>query len=297
MRLEKKATVVSTSVAGVLVLMKMTIGIMSGSISILASAIDSLLDFLVSLFNFFALHNSEKDPDETFNFGRSKIEPLAAVIEGVVILLSAFFILYEALTKIVHPHNVSFLGESIYVMIASFVATSFLVLFLKYVAKKTNNMVIRADAIHYQTDLFSNGAVLFALFAISYTGKSLIDPILGIVIAFYMIYSSIPIIKEGTLMLLDAALPEEEKAKIIKIIEAEALIQTYHYLQTRESGSHIFVSVHTVFDVDISLYDAHLIADKIEAKIKKEFQEKKTHILIHMDPYDDSEINKEEEKH
>ena len=297
MRLEKKATVVSTSVAGVLVLMKMTIGIMSGSISILASAIDSLLDFLVSLFNFCALHNSEKDPDETFNFGRSKIEPLAAVIEGVVILLSAFFILYEALTKIVHPHNVSFLGESIYVMIASFVATSFLVLFLKYVAKKTNNMVIRADAIHYQTDLFSNGAVLFALFAISYTGKSLIDPILGIVIAFYMIYSSIPIIKEGTLMLLDAALPEEEKAKIIKIIEAEALIQTYHYLQTRESGSHIFVSVHTVFDVDISLYDAHLIADKIEAKIKKEFQEKKTHILIHMDPYDDSEINKEEEKH
>lgn len=297
MRLEKKATVVSTSVAGVLVLMKMTIGIMSGSISILASAIDSLLDFLVSLFNFFALHNSEKDPDETFNFGRSKIEPLAAVIEGVVILLSAFFILYEALTKIVHPHNVSLLGESIYVMIASFVATSFLVLFLKYVAKKTNNMVIRADAIHYQTDLFSNGAVLFALFAISYTGKSLIDPILGIVIAFYMIYSSIPIIKEGTLMLLDAALPEEEKAKIIKIIEAEALIQTYHYLQTRESGSHIFVSVHTVFDVDISLYDAHLIADKIEAKIKKEFQEKKTHILIHMDPYDDSEINKEEEKH
>ena len=297
MRVEKKATVVSTSVAGVLVLMKMTIGIMSGSISILASAIDSLLDFLVSLFNFFALHNSEKDPDETFNFGRSKIEPLAAVIEGVVILLSAFFILYEALTKIVHPHNVSFLGESIYVMIASFVATSFLVLFLKYVAKKTNNMVIRADAIHYQTDLFSNGAVLFALFAISYTGKSLIDPILGIVIAFYMIYSSIPIIKEGTLMLLDAALPEEEKAKIIKIIEAEALIQTYHYLQTRESGSHIFVSVHTVFDVDISLYDAHLIADKIEAKIKKEFQEKKTHILIHMDPYDDSEINKEEEKH
>ncbi len=296
MRLEKKATVVSTSVAGLLVLIKMSIGIMSGSIAILASAIDSMLDFLVSLFNYFALHNSEKNPDETFNFGRSKIEPLAAVIEGVIISFSALFILYEALVKIAHPRELSFLNQSIYVMVASFIATFFLVAFLKYVAKKTNNMVIRADAMHYQTDLFSNGAVLFALAAISYTGEALIDPILGIAIAFYMIYSAVPIIKEGILMLLDAALPEEERAIIIKIIEAEPVIQAHHYLQTRESGSHIFVSVHAVFNVSISLYDAHLVADRVEAKIKEQFKDKKCHILIHMDPYDDSEINEDEEE-
>ncbi len=296
MRLEKKATVVSTSVAGVLVLIKMSIGIMSGSIAILASAIDSMLDFLVSLFNYFALHSSEKTPDNIFNFGRSKIEPLAAVIEGVVISLSALFILYEALVKIIYPKEMRFISESIYIMVTSFVITFILVAFLKYVAKKTNNMVIRADAMHYQTDLLSNGAVLFALGAIHYTDEYLIDPILGVAIAFYMIYSAVPIIKEGILMLLDAALQEEDREKIKKIIESEPVIQAYHYLQTRESGSHIFISVHAVFNISISLYDAHLIADRVEAKIREQFQDKKTHILIHMDPYDDSEINEEEEE-
>ena len=296
MRLEKKATVVSTSVAALLVLIKMTVGVLSGSIAVLASAIDSLLDLTVSLFNFFALSNAEKNPDENFNFGRNKIEPLAAVIEGTVISLSGLFILYEALIKIAHPREMSNMAESMYVMIASFIITAFLVAFLTYVAKKTKNMVIRADALHYKTDLFSNGAVLLALAAISYTGEELIDPILGIAIAIFMIYSSIPIIKEGILMLLDAALPQADRDSIEEILNSEPIIQTHHYLQTRESGSHIFISVHAVFNVSISLYDAHLIADKVEARIRELFEDKKCHILIHMDPYDDSDINEEEEQ-
>jgi len=295
MRLEKKATVVSTSVAALLVVMKMTVGVLSGSIAVLASAIDSFLDLTVSLFNYFALHNAEKDPDEQFHYGRSKIEPLAAVIEGVVVSLSALFILYEALLKIVHPREMVHMTESIVVMIVSFIITALLVTFLNNVARKTKNMVIKADALHYKTDLFSNGAVLMALVLISYTAEELIDPILGIGIAIYMIYSAIPIIKEGVLMLLDAALPEEEIEKIVAIIKNEPIITAYHNLKTRESGSHVFISVHAVFNVSISLYDAHLIADKIEARIKELFEDKKTHMLIHMDPYDDSEINDEEE--
>lgn len=291
MRLEKKATVVSTSVAGILVIIKMTVGIFSGSIAVLASAIDSFLDLTVSLFNYFALHNAEKDPDDKFHYGRSKIEPLAAVIEGAIISLSALFILYEALGKIAHQRAMEHIQESILVMIVSFVITAFLVGFLNYVVKKTNNMVIKADALHYKTDLFSNGAILMALALIAYTGEQLIDPILGIGIAFYMIYSAFPIIKEGVLMLLDAALSEEDLQRIQEIIENEPIISAYHDLKTRESGSHIFISVHAVFNVSISLYDAHLISDRIEDKIRKLFNDKKTHILIHMDPYDDSDIN------
>jgi len=297
MRLEKKATIVSTSVAGLLVLMKMTIGILSGSIAVLASAIDSMLDLLVSVFNYFALHLAEKDPDDKFHYGRSKIEPLAAVIEGVVISFSALFILYEALSKFVHPKDMKHMDISIAVMIASFIITSFLVYFLTKVAKQTDNMVIKADALHYKTDLFSNGTVLFALAVISYTGEQIIDPILGIVIAVYMIYSSIPIIKEGILMLLDVALDNEEIDKIIAILDEEKAITNHHYLQTRQSGSHIFVSVHVVFNISTSLYDAHLISDKLEDKIRALFQEKKTHVLIHMDPYDDSEINELEDRY
>lgn len=295
MRLEKKATIISTTVAATLVIIKMTVGILSGSIAVLASAIDSMLDLVVSLFNYFALHTAEKNPDEKFHFGRSKIEPLAAVIEGVVISFSALFILYEALSKIMHPREMGYMNESIAVMIVSFVITAFLVVFLNSVAKKTDNMVIRADALHYKSDLFSNGAILLALLSIHYTDEPLIDPILGVAIAFYMIYSAIPIIKEGILMLLDAALPQEEIDKIEAILNAEEAIKAHHFLQTRESGSHIFISVHAVFNVSISLYEAHLVSDKVEAKLKALFKEKKTHVLMHMDPYDDSEINEEEE--
>lgn len=297
MRLEKKATVVSTSVAGLLVLIKMTVGILSGSIAVLASAIDSMLDLLVSLFNYFALHTAEKDPDEQFHFGRSKIEPLAAVIEGVVVAFSALFILYQALVKIAHPREMVHMTESIVVMIVSFIITAFLVYFLNYVAKKTQNMVIKADALHYKTDLFSNGAVLIALVLISYTAEELIDPILGVGIAFYMIYSAIPIIKEGVLMLLDAALEPADIEKIKTVLDAEAAIKSYHYLQTRESGSHIFVSVHAVFNVSISLYDAHLVSDNVEDEIRDLFPNKKTHTIMHMDPYDDSDINEEEDRY
>ena len=96
-------------------------------------------------------------------------------------------------------------------------------------------------------------------------------------------------------MLLDAAIPDEDIEKVKDIIKSEPVITTYHDLKTRESGSHIFVSVHTVFNVSISLYEAHLIADRVEDKIRELFEDKKTHILIHMDPYDDSEINEIEE--
>ena len=297
MRLEKKATVVSTSVAGLLVLIKMSIGILSGSIAVLASAIDSFLDLTVSLFNYFALNNAEKDADEQFNFGRSKIEPLAAVIEGTVISLSAIFILYEALAKMVHPQEMEYMQSSIVVMLISIVITLGLVMFLNYVAKKTNNMVIKADALHYKTDLFSNGAVLLALALISFTGEALIDPVLGVGIAIYMIYSAIPIIKEGILMLLDAALPQDEIQKIKDILESEELVNDYHFLKTRESGSHIFISVHAVFNETISLYDAHLVSDRLEEKMRDIFEDDKTvHIIIHLDPYDDSIINEEEAK-
>jgi cation diffusion facilitator family transporter len=297
LRLEKKATVASSSVAAILVFIKLAVGIMSGSIAVLASAIDSLLDLIISMFNYFALHNAEKDPDEKFHFGRSKLEPLAAVIEGTIISLSALFILYEAIANIIHPKEMLYMTEGVYVMIASVLITGGLVIFLNYVAKKTNNMVIRADALHYKTDLFSNGAVLIALIVIQYTGEQLIDAVLGIAIAIYMIYSAIPIIKEGVLMLLDVALEREDVAKIEEILKNEPEITNYHYLRTRVSGSHIFISYHAVFNTEISLYDAHTVADKIESKIKELFSEdKKVHILTHMDPYDDAEINEEEEE-
>jgi cation diffusion facilitator family transporter len=297
MQIEQKATVVSMSVATMLVIVKMTIGIMSGSVAVLASAIDSLLDLCVSAFNFFALGHAQKEPDDKFNYGRGKLEPLAAVIEGTIIAISALFVLYEAIQKIIHQTPTSHLEESIWVMVFSIIITGGLVLFLTFIAKKTNNMVIRADALHYKTDLFSNGAVLFALGLISLTNIEIIDPILGIVIAIYMFYSTIPIIKEGVLMLLDVSMQEEEVEKIKYILDNEKDITTYHFLNTRSAGSHVYISVHLVFNVTMTLYDAHVVGDKIEVKLKKLFPEYKVHTMMHLDPYDDSQINEDEDQY
>jgi cation diffusion facilitator family transporter len=294
MRLEQKATFISSFTAAVLVIMKMVVGVMSGSVAVLASAIDSFLDFSVSIFNYFALNQSGKAPDEQFNFGRSKLEPIAAVIEGTIISLSGAFIFYEAMLKIMHHRPTEYLNESIGVMLVSIVVTAILVAFLHHVAKKTNNMVIRADALHYKTDLFTNAAILIALLVIAYTDYGLIDPILGFLIAIYMVYSAFPIIKEGTLMLMDISLDEEDVEKIRELINNDPNVTDYHYLQTRQSGPDKFISVHLVFNVSITLYDAHHISDQIEAGIKKLFGEDRTHVIIHMDPYDDSIVNDEE---
>lgn len=289
MRIEKQATLISTTVAFFLVTFKLTIGIISGSVAVLASAIDSLLDMLVSTFNYFALHNAEKEPDEYFNFGRRKLEPLAAVIEGTVISLSALFILYEATSKLLKGTPIERLDLSIGVMVVSLVVTAALVLFLHRVAKKTGNMVIEADALHYKTDLLTNGAILVSLAVIHFTDYAFIDPVLGIGIAAYMIYSAFPLIKEGILMLLDAALDPQSVTKIQAILDNEEDISGYHDLRTRRSGSDIYMSVHLVFSISTSLYDAHLVGDRIELAVKKLFPDNNVHPLIHLDPYDDSE--------
>ncbi len=294
MRLEKKATLVSISTALLLVVMKMTVGIFSGSVAVLASAIDSLLDFSVSLFNFFALHTSEKEADKRFNFGRSKIEPIAAVVEGTIIIMSALFIGYEAIIKIIHPRETLYINESIWVMVASLIATAGLVTFLLYVAKKSNNMVIRADALHYKVDLLSTGAILLALIVMNYTDMPLIDPVLGFAIAIYMIYSAFPIIKESVLMLLDVALEEEEYERVEAVLLKNIDITGYHFLKTRISADEIFISVHVVFTVSISLYDAHKVSDDIELAFANLFPDNRVHSIIHLDPYDDSDINEDE---
>lgn len=291
MRIEQKATLISTTVAFILVAFKLTVGIISGSVAVLASAIDSLLDMVVSMFNYFALHNSDKEPDEHFNFGRRKLEPLTAVIEGTIISLSALFILYTAISKLVQSSPIEHLDLSIGVMIASIVVTAGLVLFLDTIAKKTKNMVIKADTLHYKTDLLTNTVVLISLGLISLTNYTYIDPILGIGIGIYMIYSAYPIIKEGILMLLDVALDPQSVEKINKLLDSQLDINGHHDLRTRRSGSDIYLSVHIVFGISASLYDAHTTGDRIELALKNLFPDNNVYALIHLDPYDDSEPN------
>ncbi len=288
---QKKATIVSSSVAALLTLIKLFIGIASGSVAVLASAIDSVLDFFVSIFNYFAIKNSEKPADELFNYGRGKIEALASVIEGSIISVSGLYLLYQAVLKAINNEITSYINISLIVMAISIIITLMLVYYLNKVAEQTKSMVIKADALHYKTDMYSNGAVLVSLIIIQFTGYEIVDAIIGGGISIYIMYSAYGLIKDGVLILLDHSLDEKIVEDIKGIITNEKDVNGYHMLKTREAGHQTFVDTHLVFDTLITLMDAHRTSDAIERKIKRLDENRDWIISIHLDPVDDSITN------
>lgn len=288
MTAQKKATIISSSMAAILAIAKLVVGILSGSVAVLASAIDSLLDFGASVFNYFAIHNAEKPADSTFNYGRGKIEALAATTEGAIITVSGLYIIYESISKFLNGNHIEGVGISLYVMIASFIATLLLVAYLNKIAKETDNLVIKSDALHYKTDVYSNGAIMFSLVVIAITDFKPIDSIMGLIIGIYIIISAYGLIKEGVLMLMDRALDDELVTRITDIIHNEPNVTSYHFLKTRKSGNVNFVDVHLVFNRDMSLWDAHRASDSIEAQIMDMDEDVEWHFNMHLDPVDDA---------
>jgi cation diffusion facilitator family transporter len=288
---QKKATVVSSSVATVLVIVKLVIGIASGSVAVLASAIDSLLDMAVSVFNFFAIKKSEEDPDADYQYGKAKIQAIASVIEGTVITVSGLYIIYAAVKKLSRGAETTLLMPSIFAMLFSIVVTYFLVRYLIRIADETNNLVIKADALHYKTDLWSNAAVLAALGLVSLTGIDSIDAIFGFGIGIYIIYSAYEIIVEGIEILLDKSLESGIVAQIKEIITEHPEVTSYHWLKTRTDGTTNFVEFHMVLRPNMLLLEAHRIADEVEDKMIELDKKKRWIITPHFDPYDDEDVN------
>jgi len=288
---QKRATLVSSSVATLLVVVKLILGVASGSVAVLASAIDSLLDMLVSIFNFFAIKKSEENPDEEYHYGKAKIQAIAAVIEGTIITISGIYIIYEAIKKLNKGTVTTLLTPSILAMVFSIIVTYLLVNYLLKVAKETDNLVIKADALHYKTDLWSNAAVLVALGLVYMTGIDAIDAVFGLGIGLYIIYSAYEIIQEGVEILLDRALDGDMVANIGEIISNHPEVTSYHWLRTRTDGSTNFVEFHMVLRPNMLLLEAHRIADEVEDQIMLLDIKKKWIITPHFDPYDDEHMN------
>ena len=288
---QKRATLVSSSVATLLVIVKLVLGVASGSVAVLASAIDSLLDMLVSAFNFFAIKKSEEHPDEDYHYGKAKVQAIAAVIEGTIITISGIYIIYEAIKKLSSGSVTTLLTPSIVAMIFSIIVTYVLVNYLLKVARETDNLVIKADALHYKTDLWSNAAVLVALGLVYMTGIDAIDALFGLGIGLYIIYSAYEIIQEGIEILLDRSLGGDMVANIGEIISKHPEVTSYHWLRTRTDGSTNFVEFHMVLRPNMLLLEAHRIADEVEDQIFLLDTKKKWIITPHFDPYDDEHMN------
>lgn len=278
-----KATVVSIATATALAIVKSIIGISIGSLAIIASAADSILDIASSSVNFYAIRKSEEPPDENHPFGHSKFESLATFLQSIFIMLSGIYILYKAYEKVTSDIPITNLNAGIGIMLLSIIATFTLSKFLKRVADSERSQVLKADALHYEIDLLTNGGVLISLVVIKFTNFIIIDAIVSVLISFYIIFEALKLSFEVSKDLLDAELPEEDLLQIQKIINNlnDSHID-YHNLRTRRAGSKKFVDMHLTLCRNLPLIEAHDISDQIEAAIKSEIND--IDVIIHLDP-------------
>lgn len=288
---EKKAVIIASITAIILIIIKGTAWILTWSMAIITSAIDSAMDFFVSLMNFLAIRKSEEPHDEDHNYWHWKIEWFWAIFEGLVIFLSWIAVIYFSIQKIINHEYIHGNYESILVMIISILITFALVIYLSKISKLTWSLVLKADSLHYKSDLYTNLWIIISLIILKVFNLPIIDPIISIIIALYIMYWSLEILQEWYKMLMDHAIDEEYVEFIKNTINSFKEISSYHFLKTRQSGKNNFIEFHIVFwDPNILLKLAHIIGDKIELKIMEQIPN--AHIIIHLDYFDDSsEIN------
>jgi cation diffusion facilitator family transporter len=215
------------------------------------------------------------------------------IVDAIFGFAIGIYIIYEAINKAIYDLETARLNSAIIVMIFSIIVTFVLVWYLLRVAKETNSLVIKSDALHYKTDLLSNGVILLSLIIVYFTGLDVVDAIFGLAIGIYIIYSAYEIIEEGIFILLDHALDSEIVAQIEKKIIQHPKVNSYHWLKTRTDGTNNFVEFHIVLEPEMRLMEAHNISDQIEENIKQLDTKKKWIITPHYDPYDDEDINNE----
>lgn len=288
MSIERKSTILTTSAAFLLAIAKFAAGILTGSMAVISSAIDSFLDMAMSLFNYYAVKQSELNPNETFNYGRGKIEGLAALIEGVLIACSSAFIVYQSVRNLIDDKQIEALNAAILTMVASAAATACIVAGLTLAHKKTKSLIVRADLLHYKSDLWTNIGVIVSLWLIAVSGFHFIDGAVSVAIALFIAVGAYKIAREGVLTLMDCAIEEPLLSRIREVVRSAPRASGYHYLRTRKSAKTYVVEVHLVFSEAISLNDAHDTSDYVENAISALEPNAKWLITVHLDPRDDS---------
>ncbi|MDX5630454.1 MULTISPECIES: CDF family cation-efflux transporter FieF [unclassified Brenneria] len=280
-RLVTLAAIGATTVACLLFVMKLFAWWYTGSVSLLASLVDSLVDIGASLVNLLVVRYSLQPADSKHTFGHGKAESLAALAQSMFIAGSALFLILTGLQHMVTPHTLSSPEIGIWVTVIALASTLLLVSFQRWVVKHTYSQAVRADMLHYQSDLLMYGAILAAL-VLSWYGMTHADALFALGIGAYILYSALRMGYEAVQSLLDRALPDEERDAIVRIIAGWPGIRGAHDLRTRRSGPTRFIQLHLEMDDALPLVQSHQIADDVEQALLKQFPG--SDVLIHQDP-------------
>lgn len=284
--MNKKVRVARLSIFSnsILIVLKLITGVLSGSVSIISEAIHSFMDLLASLVAFFSVRISDTPADERHPYGHGKIENISGVVEALLIFIAAFWIIFEAVKKIMHPEEVEKIGLGFAVMIVSAIVNIFVSRKLYRVAKETDSMALEADALHLKTDVYTSIGVASGLLLMWISGIHLLDPIVAILVALLILKESFELFSKAYAPLLDLALPVGDVGQISGIISQCCTgNMSYHNLRTRKAGNYKYIDFHLNLDPDMTVREAHEICDQIEENIKKAIDH--TEVTIHVENF------------
>lgn len=279
--LVKRAGQAAIIAASLLIIVKLIAWMVTGSSSILAALTDSLMDVTTSIINLLAIKVALQPADREHRFGHGKAESLAGLAQAAFISGSSVFLMFNGISAVINNHQITASNLGVSVMIFSLVVTIALVLFQSYVVKKTNSMAIKADSLHYRTDIVLNGAVLLAIILAGY-GWGWTDGVFAIAVSLYILHGAWEIGTQSIDALMDKKLSQEDEELIIKLAYKVEGVRGVHDLRTRSSGYIKFIQLHLELDDEQSLYAAHQKADKLEFGLEAAFPG--ADILIHLDP-------------
>ncbi|HKU63582.1 MAG TPA: cation diffusion facilitator family transporter [Rhizomicrobium sp.] len=280
--LMRRAAIASVSVSLFLVGIKTFAYFASHSVAMLASLADSALDLFASSLNMIAIRSALTPADAEHRFGHGKAEPLAGLAQGAFISASALFLVLQAVQRIITPEPLDNSIPALVVMGISIFVTILLVLYQRRVVAKTGSVAVEADTTHYASDLATNVGVIVALVLVTWLGWTLADPLIAIAVAAMMLFTALGVGRQSFHQLMDRELPDEERARILRIARSHAAVKNVHDLKTRMAGLSTFIQLHLGLDPQISLVEAHAISDAVEQALLAAFPG--AEVIIHQDP-------------
>ncbi|APV45398.1 cation diffusion facilitator family transporter [Dehalogenimonas formicexedens] len=282
-----RVAAISVGSNSLLIALKLVVGLVTGSVSILAEAIHSSIDLLAAVIAFFGLRAAGKPADREHPFGHGKWENVSGSVEAVLIFVAAIWIIYEAVKKIMHGVEVELLGWGIAVMAVSVIVNTLVSRNLFKQAKIHDSIALEADGQHLRTDVITSLGVLVGLALVQFTGLKILDPIIAIGVALIIVKAAWDILRKSFGGIIDTGLPpEEEKIIIDTLAEHKSQLVDFHEIRTRKSGAERFADLHLVMPGTLSVDEAHKMCDHLEADLKRRLP--RLEITLHVEPCDDS---------
>lgn len=282
---KSKAARLSVFSNSILIILNLTVGLISGSISIISEAVHTIIDLMAAVMAYFSVRISDNPADNEHPYGHGKYENVSAVVEALLIFVASGWIIYHAVIRLINPAQiVDHIGLTLgfIVMMLSALINLFVSRQIYKVAKTTDSIALKADALHLSTHVYTSLGVGLSLLLIYFTGWHFLDPVAAIVVASYILKEAFEILVDAFKPLTDNALPDEEQLLLKEVISKYTNNDNYHMFRSRKAGSNRELDFHLEVDGNMNVTDSHKLCDEIENDLKNVLPN--LQITIHVEP-------------